>query len=171
MKKTVIYSTAIIIIGLVILYNMGLYPFVVFQDRENSSNYSVNINDENKPFQQIDFDNGEYKAFVVIAISDVMNLPVNIPRYRVLKTTDKKILNQLKNCEFISSGGDVATVESRIYILRDNSLIYESGLVLDNEYEGIQNKRLGWAESKQKGQLTKIISQFTKELKPIVFLQ
>ena len=164
----IIFSATILLIGLIILYNIGLYPFFV---KEGFSLNNTNLKDENKPFQQFDFMQGGYTAYVVIDFNDLTNPRPDFPHTRVLKSTDKQLLNQLRTCEFTSTGHDSLAIESHIYILKNDSLVYKSGVILDTEYEGIQYEGVGWSESKQKGQLGKIISQFKKELSPIVFLK
>ncbi len=168
MKKIIIFSITILLIGLIILYNIGLYPFFV---NESFTTRETILQDENKPFEQFDFMQGGYTAYLVIDFSDLTNPWPDFPHTRVLKSSDKQVLNQLRACEFTSTGQDSLTIESHIYILKNDSLVYKSGVVLAAEYEGIQYERMGWSESKQKGQLAKIISQFKKELSPIVFLK
>jgi len=171
MKKTIAFALALLCIGLVAAYYIGLYPFLVFDKKENNAAGFVPIQNENKPFQQFDFLQGNYTAYVVISVSDIINFWSGIPRNRVLKSSDKLILSQLKTCEFISNGSDSLKIESRIYLLKNDSLIYQSGLVLDKDYEGIHSESTGWAESKEKGQLLRILRQFDTETKPVVFLQ
>lgn len=168
MKRLIIFSSAILFIVLIILYNIGLYPFFV---EENFTTRDTPLHDENKPFQQFDFMQGGYTAYVVIGFSDQTNLWPGFPHTRVLKSSDTQVLNQLRSCEFSNTGNDSLTIESHLYILKNDSLVYKSGVVLDTEYEGIQYESMGWSESKRKGQLAKIISQFKKELSPIVFLK
>ncbi len=171
MKKTIAFALSAICLGLVVAYFIGLYPFFIFDKNTTSQASIVAIKDENKPFQQFNFQEGNYTAYVIISVTDLMNSWAGIPRNRVLKSSDKQILSQLKNCEFIRNGSDSLKIESRIYLLKNDSLIYQSGLVLDQDFEGIHNNDSGWAESKQKGQLLRILRQFEAETKPVVFLQ
>lgn len=171
MKKILAFALALLCIGLLFAYYIGLYPFLVFDKGKNKYTNIVAIQNENKPFQQFDFQQGDYTAYVVISVTDIVNSWSAIPRNRVLKSSDKHILSQLKTCEFISNGVDSLKIESRIYLLKNDSLIYQSGLVLDQEYEGIHSESGGWAESKKKGQLLHILRQFDTETKPVVFLQ
>lgn len=168
MKKIIIFSATILLIGMLILYNIGLYPFFV---NENFTTKDITLQDENRPFKQFDFMQGGYTAYIVIDFSDPTNPSPQFPYTRVLKSSDKQVLNQLRTCEFKSTGHDSLTIESHMYILRNDSLVYKSGVVLDSEYEGIQYDRIGWSESKQRGQLINIIRQFKKELSPVVFLK
>lgn len=168
MKRIIIISFTIFGIGLLVLYNLGLYPFIV---NENIPDSLTNIQNENKPFQQFDFLQGGYTAYVVIGFSDLISSNSKFPNSRVLKSSDCAVLNQLRNCEFNSTGYESLKIDSHIYILKNDSTVYRSGLVLDNNYEGILYDNIGWAESRQKGQLAQIINKFEKELKPIVFLR
>lgn len=168
MKRKIIIPFTILGIGLLVLYNLGIYPFIV---NENIPDNSTSIQNENKPFEQFDFLQGGYTAYVVIGFSDLMSPSSKFPNSRVLKSSDCMVLNQLRNCEFNSTGYESLKIDSHIYILKNDSAVYKSGLVLDNNYEGILYENIGWAESRQKGQLAQIISKFEKELKPIIFLR
>lgn len=168
MRRIIIIPFTILGICLLILYNLGIYPFIV---NDNIPDNLTSIQNENKPFQQFDFLKGGYRAYVVIGFSDLMSPSSKFPNSRVLKSSDCKVLNQLRNCEFNSTGYESLKIDSYIYILKNDSTVYKSGLVLDKNYEGILYENIGWAESRQKGQLAQIISKFEKELKPIIFLR
>ena len=122
-------------------------------------------------FENLDFSKGNCKAYLVISRSDFNDLNKSIKKATCLKTTDKVLLQEMKkNLLFTYTDGDVATVESAIYIYCDNKLVFESGIVLDKYSEGLQSKYWGWITPVQPNLLSSYCKQFKRVYWPIVFL-
>jgi hypothetical protein len=51
--------------------------------------------------------------------------------YKILKSDNVNLINDLFNCEFKYTGSDVATIQSKIYIYTRGVLVFESGISLD----------------------------------------
>lgn len=118
--------------------------------------------------KDLNFESGEWAAYIVTASSDLAGLPDGVPRHNFLKLTDKGILKEMQRdwC-FEITGGDVATVESYIAILQNDELRWESGIVISPNYEGLQSAQFGWVKPKTKNLLAMYAKKFKSSILPI----
>ncbi len=141
--------------------------------------YAIELNENPPPatagttvcvLKDLDFENGEWAAYMVTATSDLAGLPEGVSKQSFL-ITDKKTLKEMQRewC-FIESGGDVATVESHIAILQNGKLRWESGIVIESGTEGLQSSQFGWATPKTKNLLLRYAKQFRSSFLPIHIL-
>jgi len=121
-----------------------------------------------KPLERFNFDQGEWTAFVSISSTDKIRFSNALPESRWLRTNDIKVLKQMqREWVFRFSGGDLATVESFILILNNGVVVFHSGVVLEENCQGLQSRDFGWLDSSV---LIQSISRFEKMLCPLVVL-
>jgi hypothetical protein len=100
-----------------------------------------------KPLQGLDFGKGKWVAYLVIVPADYSDLNPMFKKVSCYRSEDAGLFNRMKNkWNFISTSGDVATVSSALYFVRDGKIEFESGIVLDKNREGLQNGEYGWLE-------------------------
>ena len=84
-----------------------------------------------------------------------------MPARHVLVCTEVEVLQQLKdNFLFEISGGDMATVESELWVYSHDTLVLMTNIVIEQNRIGIQNERIGWAEGVNSEQLMHLFTQF-----------
>lgn len=123
-----------------------------------------------KPLTNFDFNTGKWKAYIAISRSDYKELNTSLKKVSLLKTTDLNVLNGMKGWEFKETGGDMATVESMIYIFHDGTLVFKSGIVLGSSNSGLQNSEYGWLTPIDKDAMIKSAKEFKQVYWPIAFL-
>lgn len=110
-------------------------------------------------------------VYIVINHEDRKNLSNAIPKWKVLKSDNTTLMNDLLNCEFKYSESDVSTVQSKMYIYSNNTLVFESKISLDTNTLGLQNPITGWATPINYKQFVNIISQFDRYNLPIFIIK
>ena len=109
----------------------------------------------------IDVDMNDAKDFLILSSDDWSKLPEGMPARRVLVCTDAAVLQQLKdNFSFEISGGDMATVESELWVYCHDTLKLMTNIVIEQNSIGIQNELTGWAGAVNKEQLCRVFTQF-----------
>ena len=174
MIKVLIYTSLLFVIIIAILLNYNKLPAVFeISSFKNISKreQQIQIGDTINPFHDFDFDKGSWEAIVFFSSSDIESLPSDIPKYSCLYTTKKALLKEIqKNWKFIYSGGDLATVTSSFYILQNGKIVFESGLVFENQLQGFQNSNYGWSGIANKHDMSIELKDFEKELLLLRFL-
>jgi len=123
------------------------------------------------PFAGFDFTKGDWQAYIVISPSDLTDLHPSIPNHGCLKTSDRKVLIRMqKDWKFKANGWDMATVQSTFYLVRNHKVMFESGIVLDKQRQGLQNPQYGWMEPVPTAGIINTCKQFKTVYWPIVFL-
>jgi hypothetical protein len=112
----------------------------------------------------------KYKAYIVLNREELEYLSPKINNCRVLTCDDKVLMDELLSCEFKYSGGDASTIQSKIFIYSDNSLIFESEISLDANLQGLQNRQFGWIEPIQADKFIDICSKFNRYKWPILII-
>jgi len=172
MKKIFLLIVTVLFIGVVLSIITG-YPLVINlakQKTDGSKNLvkGAVIN----PMNKFNFDSGEWVAYLFISSSDRDGLPDALPKARSLKTNDLTLLKDIRdNWNFIYSGGDMATVESQFILCRNGVEMFESGIVLDGNPQGLQNAEYGWLAASPKTNLTKYIVKFKRNYSPLVIIR
>ena len=113
-----------------------------------------------KPFKNYDFNQGLWKAQIKISPDDDIDLSSRVPNQSVFSTTNKKILNQIKDWGFIYTEGDMTTVVNKFNLFKDDSLIVSYGIVLDRNSVGLQSRRYGWMPALDSNIIFEAISLF-----------
>lgn len=163
--KTIFYYSAIpIVVLLGALVYFGYLPVVIVSSAEQSNSmYSCQKGDTLSPFADFNFDEGKWEAIVVISYSDLKVLVKSIPRVTCLQTDNAEVLRHMKEkWRFYVTGGDLATVTSGFYLLKDGVLMFESGIVIDPNVEGLQSSKFGWIQTVGGYNITNDIKQFSR---------
>jgi hypothetical protein len=109
-------------------------------------------------------------VYIVLDHEDRKNRSSAIPKWKVLKSNNLSLVNDLINCEFKYTGSDVSTVQSMIYVYSNNSLVFESEISLDTNNLGLQNRATGWATPVDQKQFLHIINQFDRYNLPVLII-
>lgn len=121
------------------------------------------------PLQQLDFEKGKWAVYLVIASADRGDLNPAFKKASCYWSDDVELFNRMKNTwNFISTSGDVATVSSALYFVRDGKIEFESGIVLDKNREGLQGSEYGWLEPVEQQILSDRLRHFKRVYWPIV---
>lgn len=158
------YSLAIIIFG---------YPLIINFSKSNVQNYpDVQKGDVIKPFDKFDFNKGEWVAYLFISKNDKNKYVNELFNGSKFKTTDIELLKQMqKRWKFIYTEGDIASVESSIIICNNGKTVFSSGIVLDENGQGLQSRDFGWIEASVPNMLVNECRQFKRIYSPIIVLR
>ena len=148
------------------------YTFVISRsESEQLDNRTLVKGDTIKIFKNVDFSKGAWSVYINLSRNDFGNLSPFIKKVSCLKTSDIRVLEKMKSqWNFVYKEADMATVESTIYVLNNNKLVFKSGIVLDKDRQGIQNSTRGWMEVTEPGVLGETCKDFKKVYWPIIFL-
>lgn len=140
---------------------LGIGGFPKLAHRTIKMSFPVVQEDETVINPLKDIDVTDAKAFLILSLDDWSELPEGMPARRVLVCTDAAVLQQLKdNFSFEISGGDMATVESELWVYCHDTLKLMTNIVIEQNIIGIQNELTGWADAVNKEQLCHIFTQF-----------
>jgi hypothetical protein len=127
-------------LALVIIFVLAFFcfnPIVIANwDFENR-----NITGQDKFFRNFDFKQGKWKCYLINNDNDVCSLVLN--NGKVLETSDINILIRLQDVNFLYQRNDIATIESQIYLYRDNELIFCASIWLGENRAGLQTREFG----------------------------
>lgn len=170
-KKNIVALT-VLILSSIILYVSFASPIVFKKSKVNiQKNYYSQPELKFNPFENFDFNKGNWEAYLIIDKYDFDKLNSKIRPARVLKSKSKDTLNKLKKGWILkATNGDMATASSSIVIKHDGIIVFESGVVLENDLLGLQNKQFGWAEPDSNEQFIEGLSEFEKVSFPIVLI-
>lgn len=120
-------------------------------------------------FSQFDFTKDDWVAYIVIPPSDFADLNSQIPHRTCLKTTDRNLLQKMKReWRFKMTQGDVATVESVFYLLKNGKTVFRSGIVLDTYSQVLQNSVYGEMVPVDKNAMINTCREFRNVYWPVV---
>ena len=116
-----------------------------------------------------DFDSDDdWKLYLVFKGKDLSLLPEGIKKANYLLTSDTEILNNMKsNWSFKCTESDMATVESRLVLLKNGDKVFHSGIIVNQNVNGLQSEDFGWVESNQ---IAKDLRFLNRSYSPIIFL-
>jgi hypothetical protein len=121
------------------------------------------------PLKQLDFKKGRWVAYLVIAPADYGDLNPAIGKISCLWSEDAELFRSMQEqWNFKYTGGDLATVSSALYFVRDGKIEFESGIVIDKEREGLQGSEYGWLEPVEKHVLSDSLRRFKRVYWPVV---
>lgn len=157
--------------GLIALWlGIGGFP-IVLHHSTNTVFPAVHANETvTNPLKDIDVTDA--KAFLILTSDDWNERPEGMPARHVLVCTDAEVLRQLKdNFSFEISGGDMATVESELWVYSHDTLVLMTNIDINLNHVGIQNERTGWAEAVNKEALCRLFARFRPYHAPILSLR
>lgn len=170
--KTRFIQGAVVIITVVMLY-LTFHPLVINSKKEVdykphkliSKGEIVNV------LENHDFDSGKWEMYLIIAESDKVSISKDIPNGNIFKTEDKNLLKEMKkNCRFIYEKSDIATIESEIFLLKNENIVFRGGIVLDENMQGLQLANYGWLKVSSRKALSKYCKRLNRVYSPIVIL-
>ncbi len=169
MKKTLILLA--LFASLIALW-LGIGGFPVVLHHSDNTVFPAVQADETVVNPLKDIDVNDAKAFVILSSDDWSERPEGMPARCVLVCTDAEVLQQLKdNFSIEISGGDIATLESELWVYSHDTLVLMTNIDINPNHVGSQNERTGWAESVNKEQLCHIFTQFKPYRLPILQLR
>jgi hypothetical protein len=132
---------------------------------------NVQKGDVVSPLQGMDFDNGNWTAYLVLTTDDFDQLKPRFSR-NCLKLTDRQTLKSMsQDLKMIYTGGDIATVASYLIFVKDGKVVFNSAIHLSKEgFEGLQSPYFGYMEPQNKGVLWKYCSKFEPVYAPFIIL-
>jgi hypothetical protein len=93
----------------------------------------------------------------------VRDLAKEMPAGRRFRTLDTALLKEMqRSWVFIYTAGDVATVESRLMLYKDGKIMFSTGIVLDEQGQGLQSPDFGWLEPLKEVRLSRQCSRFRR---------
>lgn len=158
----------LVVIGILIYIYIIFNPIVIYSDTEHEAEVLPFIQTENniKLMKGINI-NSDIKMFLII--NDRENISKEIPLGKILQSNDKSLLKKLCNMNFLYTNSDIATVQNELLVYSDSQLVFRTGIVIEEDTEGLQNFQYGWIKSK-KGNLNQIMQKFRRPLIPIIIL-
>ena len=157
--------------GLIVLWlGLGGFP-IVLHHSTNTVFPAIHANETaTNPLKDIDVTDA--KAFLILSSDDWSGRPEGMPARHVLICTDAEVLRQLKNnFSFEISGGDMATVESELWVYCHDTLVLMTNIDINPNNIGIQNELTGWAEAMNKEALCLLFARFRPYHAPILSLR
>jgi hypothetical protein len=153
-------------------YNIVLPLSATVNDRLNNSLPKAVAGKEISPFLNYDFSQGSWSAYLVIVPEDFHDLHPLISKRVCLKTDDISLLKQMqKSWSFkYNENGDMATVNSTFYLVHDGMIVFETGIMLDKNNQGLQNSTYGWMKPVDGSAMVGVCSRFKKVYWPVVIL-
>lgn len=122
-----------------------------------------------RPLEGLDFSHGNWKVYVSIDPYDFETISNKITKAMCLKSNDIQLFQKMQEeWEFVYTGGDVATVQSAIYFINNGRIVFQSEIVLDKGYEGLQSSEYGWLRAEEPLLLSEHIKEFKKVWWPFV---
>ncbi len=170
-KLAVIISLAIL--GIIVALVSVIQPIPIYlsdgDDIHKSKDYQKC--DTVKVLADCNFDEGEWMAYIVFVWEDSDNFSTELPKGKILKTTDAELLKKMQlDWNLVYTGGDLATVQSKLLVLKDNKIVFTSNIVLDNGFEALQGGDFGALFSNKGNDLIKYCKQFKRVYSPFVIL-
>ena len=152
-------------LNLYIVSRVG-YPYVAYFNFKEPKTIHYKKGEVVTPLGNLNFDEGDWVAYIHIHYDDFTDLHRSIPKWGLLKSTDIKLFKQMKrDWKFRYSGGDVATVQSQIIFYCNGKGVFESGIVLHDNFQCLQSEKFGCLEGPN---LVKSCSQFGKTYFPVI---
>jgi hypothetical protein len=170
MKETLKVAAAIIILAAVFVSVKGYNIVIpVSQSGDCLPVFKSKSGDTVSVFSKFDFTKDDWVAYIVIPSSDYVDLNSQIPHRTCLKTTDRNLLQKMKHeWRFKITQGDVATVESVFYLLKNGKTVFRSGIVLDTYSQVLQNSVYGEMVPIDKNAMINTCREFRNVYWPVV---
>ena len=167
MKKIIFL---LLLLGIVTLFIY--HPIVIDLTEDIHYNQPPYSFDESiNPIAQYNFGKNS-KVYIHLEQTDKILVPNEIENASVLICEDENILKEFqKQFIFKPTRGDIATVESWIYVYQKGKLIFKSAIILDKNSIGLQNREMGCAEIEKREEFIKAISRFERSYFPIHLLK
>lgn len=168
-------------IAIILLFFLGLfwisslvsgYVIIIPVSKYTEKLIEFKQSDTINPLASLDLSKGKWKAYLVLSKDDYNDLNSSLTRRtNVLKTSNIEVLKMMqKKWLFKYTSGDMATVESNFYLFNGEKLVFVSGIILDEQKVGLQNKEFGWLEPINRDEILNDFKEFKRVYWPIIFL-
>lgn len=125
--------------------------------------------DRVNPLSGFNFSTDNWEAYLLLSNEDYSTVKRDLIG-RKLVTKDIVVLNLLKKeCEFIYTDGDIATVTSSFILYKNGIKVFETGVVVEGSIHGFQSQHYGWITTKHN--LISTFNRFDKIKCPLVVLK
>ena len=163
-------GTILIIVTILALWLLiGGFPIVISQSNTIFPTEAI-IGDTVNPIANID--ENDCKIVLKLANDDKDRLPKVMRKRSVLVCTDPNVIEQIKeHFEFIVTGGDMATVESELWVFSQGNLVLKTGFVIDTFQIGMQNEYTGWTEASDYEALVSLFGLFKPCRQPLILVR
>lgn len=168
MKRLYVFLAAFIVFTIIFLYAIKILPVVYIDEFEMPKSEFKSIKGERfNPIEKLN-NQDNIEIYLYIAPDEMFDLPNGIIKYGVLYTKDKQLIKRLiNNFSFIYKEGDMTSCQSIVSIKKYGRTVFQSHLVVDKNYVGLQNSAFGWVESVNYDELLNIFKEFTPLYTPI----
>ncbi len=168
MKKIILIFLGMIIVCISYIY-LICSPIII-----QKSNEVINFIDScafYNPIETIDFTQGENKIIIYTNAEEVSFLPQGMKKWILLECKDNVIIETIKSnflFERVSSDFVESTdLDSRIFILHNNKLVFSSKIQIDNDVE-LYFQNTGWTYATNSDNLIKAFSIFEPIYWPVI---
>ncbi len=169
MRKKVIIVSIILAIVLGSLYFLFDYPVVLNSNQDDVLFVEDSAQLEFNPLDNIDFTSGDIVAYLYFDKTDLKELPKEMGGCRIFECRQNTVLKNLKKFfHFRKLNGDMGTCESKIYLYKDDELVFHTSFVLTDNLVGLQSQLTGWSEATNKKELMNVLLKFKPVKRPIV---
>lgn len=175
MKRILITLATLLLLIAVIMsltgYSLAFPLSQVNNDKLNPALPKARPGENLQLFSNYDFSKGDWTAYIVISTDDFNDLNPRIEKRVCWKTSSKTLLMKMKKDWIFKyrENDDMATANSSFYLLLNGRVVFESGIVLDKNIQGLQNSKYGWMQSVNDEAFVNICADFKKVYWPIVF--
>lgn len=146
------------------------YP-VVLSTTSSVQQQALNYNKGERlnPLSGFDFNSDEWVAYLLVSNEDYNTVKRDLIGSKLV-TKNIAVLNFLKKeCEFIYTDGDIATVTSSFVLYKNGIKVFETGVVVEGSIHGFQSQHYGWITTKHN--LISTFNRFDKIKYPLVVLK
>lgn len=170
----IIVAALLLIVGVIVLarYNIVIPLSVAKNGMINNALPDTKPDGNISLFSKCDFSKGNWSAYLVVAPEDFDDLHPFIPKRVCLKTNDRSVLQQMQKSWIFKGNkdGDMATVNSTFYLVNNGMIVFETGIVLDKNNQGLQNGAFGWMKPVDGRAMLNVCSSFKQVYWPVVIL-
>lgn len=146
------------------------YP-IVFKSSEMAETKLDYDSASFNPLNGCKLNEGDWAVYLILDSDDFEKLTPELKPHKVWKASSLSVLQDIQaTWNFRPTGGDMATVTSSLLVVHDGKIIFEAGVVLDQNLYGLQSKKFGWAEPMQKEKFAQSLREFRKVQSPFVFI-
>ena len=169
-NKFIAYLIITVFLILSIWISIGGFPVIVtrndFRNLQNNTTDAIVIN----PIIEYDLSKGSMEIVLVMSADDIVELPIGMSKRRVLYCDDQKTIKKLQRLfSFEKSGGDMATVESELLVFYNDTMVYSTNIVLEENHVGIQNEDIGYGKAINPIELKDFFVKFRPYRKIVLF--
>jgi hypothetical protein len=165
------FKNLLLSLFLIVLVLLLIHPIVYIKpDPILSANPKLKKNQTFKLNQFINSKNKQLRAYLILGTADMKSLPSSISKYRVLKTIDKELVQDLLNLDLKAATSDISTVTSTLVIYADKQIVFSTAIALKTLNSGFQQNSLGWISPIDEARFIEIFSKFKPHYIPVLIL-